>query len=104
MLHGAWPSRDFVDLGAPLTYSLSAAAQAIFGQGQLTEAVFMALAFALGAVLTLRAGVALTGSVALGLAGALIQVLIFPRTYSYPKMVLYAAAAVAALWYANAPS
>jgi hypothetical protein len=104
MLHGAWPSRDFVDLGAPLTYSLSAAAQAIFGQGQLTEAVFMALAFALGAVLTLRAGVALTGSVALGLAGALIQVLIFPRTYSYPKMVLYAAAAVATLWYANAPS
>ena len=32
MLHGEWPSRDFVDLGAPLTYAISAAAQAVFGR------------------------------------------------------------------------
>jgi hypothetical protein len=104
MLHGEWPSRDFVDLGAPLTYAISAAAQAIFGQRQLTEALLMAFAFGLGAVLTLRAGVALTGSVLLGLAAAAIEVLVFPRTYSYPKMVLYAAGAVSLLWYANRPS
>ena len=104
MLHGEWPSRDFVDLGAPLTYAISAAAQAIFGQRQLTEALLMAFAFGLGAVLTLRAGVALTGSVILGVAAALIELLVYPRTYSYPKMVLYAAAAVAFLWYARRPS
>ena len=99
MLHGEWPSRDFVDLGAPLTYAISAAAQAVFGERQLTEALLMAAAFGLGAVLTLRAGVVLTGSVVLGVAAALIEVLVYPRTYSYPKIVLYAAAAVAFLWY-----
>jgi hypothetical protein len=98
MLHGEWPSRDFVDLGAPLTYAISAAAQGIFGQRQLTEALLMACAFGLGAVLTLRAGMALTGSVILGAAAALLELLVYPRTYSYPKMVLYAAAAVAFLW------
>ena len=104
MLHGEWPSRDFVDLGAPLTYATSAAAQAIFGERQLTEALLMALAFGLGAVLTIRAGVALTGSVLLAMAAALIEVLVYPRTYGYPKIVLYAMAAVVLLWYASRPT
>ena len=104
MLHGEWPSRDFVDLGAPLTYAVSAAAQAIFGQRQITEALLMAVAFGLGAVLTVRAGVALTGSLILGVVAALIEVLVYPRTYSYPKIVLYAMAAVAFLWYSSRPS
>jgi hypothetical protein len=104
MLHGEWPSRDFVDLGAPLTYVISAAAQAVFGQRQLTEAMLMAFAFGLGAVLTVRAGVAMTGSVILGVAAAVIEVLVYPRTYSYPKIVLYAAAAVALVWYSGRPS
>jgi hypothetical protein len=104
MLHGEWPSRDFVDLGAPLTYAVSAAAQAVLGERQLTEALLMAAAFGLGAILTFRAGVVLTGSVLLGVAAALIEFLVYPRTYSYPKMVLYAAAAVAFLWYSGRPS
>jgi hypothetical protein len=104
MLHGAWPSRDFVDLGAPLTYAISAAAQLILGERQLTEALLMAVAFGVGAVLTLRAGVVLTGSVILGVAAAVLELLVFPRSYSYPKMVLYAAAALAFLWYARRPS
>ena len=104
MLHGEWPSRDFVDLGAPLTYAISAAAQAVFGPRQLTEALLMAAAFGLGAVLTLRAGIMLTGSIVFGLAAALIEVLVFPRSYGYPKIVIYSAAAVAVLWYASRPS
>lgn len=104
MLHGEWPSRDFVDLGAPLTYAISAAAQAVFGPRQLTEALLMAAAFGLGAVLTLRAGVMLTGSIVFGLAAALVEVLVFPRSYGYPKIVIYSAAAVAFLWYASRPS
>lgn len=104
ILRGEWPSRDFVDLGAPLTYGISAAAQAWFGESQLTEAVLMSAAFALAAVLTLRAGVALTGSLTLGVAAVLIEVLVFPRTHTYPKMVLYSAAVVAILWYVKQPS
>jgi hypothetical protein len=104
MLHGEWPSRDFVDLGAPLTYAISAAVQVVFGERQLTEALLMAAAFGFGAVLTLRAGVALTGSVLLGVAAAFIEFLVYPRTYSYPKMVLYGGAAVAFLWYSSRPS
>jgi len=64
----------------------------------------MAGAFGVGAVLTLRAGMVLTGSIVLGLAAALIEVLVYPRTYSYPKMVLYAAAALMCLWYSARPS
>jgi hypothetical protein len=104
MRDGEWPSRDFVDLGAPLTYGTSAAAQAVFGDGQLTEAVLMAAAFGVAAAITLRAGVALTGSIVLSLAAVLIEVLIFPRTYSYPKMVIYATGALAVMWYAARPS
>lgn len=104
MLHGAWPSRDFVDLGAPLTYAISAAAQYVFGEGQLTEAVLMAVCFGVAAAVTLRAGVALTGSLTLALVAALIEVVIFPRTYSYPKMLIYAAAVLAMLGYSRRPS
>jgi hypothetical protein len=64
----------------------------------------MAMAFGLGAVLTLRAGVMLTGSIVLGLAAALIEVLVYPRTYGYLKIVLYSTAAVALLWYSKRPS
>src|SRR6476659_3701673 len=104
MLHGAWPSRDFVDQGLPLMFAVSAAAQRIFGEGQLTEAVLMSLTFGLAAVMTLRAGVALTGSVVVALIPVLIQVLIFPRTYSYLKMVIYSVDVLAILWYADRPS
>jgi len=104
MLFGAWPSRDFVDLGAPLTYAASALMQRLFGEGQLTEAVFMALSFGVAAALTLRAGVSLTGSMVLGIVAALIEVIVLPRSYSYPKMIIYAAAALTMLWYAERPS
>jgi hypothetical protein len=103
MLFGEWPTRDFVDLGAPLTYALSAMPQGLFGQGLLTEAVLTAVLFAIAAVLTLRAVVLLTGSVALGLAAAAVEVLMFPRSYSDTKMLVYAAAALALVRYSARP-
>ncbi len=103
MFFGEWPSRDFVDLGAPLTYALSAAAQAVFGRGLLTEAVLTAVLFAIAAVLTLRATVALTGSTALGLAAVAVEVLMFPRSYSDTKILVYAAAALALIRYSARP-
>jgi hypothetical protein len=64
----------------------------------------MAAAFGAAAVITLRGGIALTGSLVLALAAVLIEVLIFPRTYSYPKLVIYAAGAWAVVRYADRPS
>jgi hypothetical protein len=104
MLFGAWPSRDFVDLGAPLTYAVSAAAQRLFGQSQFTEAVLMAVSFGVAAALTLRAGVSLTGSILFAAIAMGLEVIVFPRSYSYPKMIIYAAAALTMLWYAHRPS
>ena len=103
MLFGEWPSRDFVDLGAPLTYALSAAAQELFGRGLLTEAVLTAILFAIAAVLTLRVVLALTGSVALGLAAAAVEELMFPRSYSDTKILVYAAASLALVRYSARP-
>ena len=104
MLYGEWPTLDFVDLGAPLTYSLSAGAQVVIGRGMLAEAVLVAAMFAAAAVITLRAGVVLTGSVLLALAAVAIEVLILPRSYSDTKMLVYALAVLALAGYTRRPS
>jgi hypothetical protein len=46
----------------------------------------------------------LTGSTALAMIAALVELLIWPRTYSYPKVLLYAAAACAMVAVAASPS
>jgi hypothetical protein len=103
MLYGEWPTHGFVDLGAPLSYAMSAAAQALFGRGMLTEALLMAAMFGVAAIVTLRAGVALTGSVLLALAAVAVQVLMLPRSYSDTKMLVYSLAALAIVGYATRP-
>ena len=52
----------------------------------------------------LSADVSHDGSVVVALIPVLIEVLIFPRTYSYLKMVIYSADVLAILWYADRPS
>lgn len=104
MLHGAWPSRDFVDPGEPLTFLVTAGAQAALGRGLFAEAVLVSMSFAVAAVVTMRATVMLTGSVALGLAAAGIEVLVYPRSYSHPKMVVYSVAALLLAGYAKTPT
>ena len=92
MLHGDWPSRDFLDFGLPLMYVASVVAQMVFGQTLFAEGVLVALAFALAAVLTAAAVRALTGSRLLALLAAVLEVAIVTRTYGYPKVLVYAAA------------
>ena len=104
MLFGEWPTRDFVDPGLPLSYAASAAAQLVFGRTLFAEAMLTSLAFGLAAALTVVAARRLSGSLLLGLIAAVLEVAIFPRGYSYPKMLLYAAAPLVIWWFLTRPS
>jgi hypothetical protein len=104
ILFGDLPVRDFVDHGAPLFYYLGAAVQVVLGRGTLSELVFCVTALAAGAAATFWLAARASGSVAAGLAGAAFHVLLAPRLYNYPKIVVYAAAIPALWWYADKPS
>jgi hypothetical protein len=71
-------------------YVASAAAQTLLGQTLFAEGVFVALAFALAAVLTALAVRELTGSRILAVLAAVVEIAIVPRTYGYPKILVYA--------------
>lgn len=92
ILLGDWPTRDFVDPGLPLMFALSAAAERVFGTSLFAEGVLVALAFGAGAAFTVAAVARLTGSTLLGLLAATFEVAVFPRTYGYPKILIYSAA------------
>lgn len=104
VLLGDLPIRDFVDPGMPLMYLVSAAAWSIGGGSPGTELLLVALAFGAGAACTVIVVHRLTGGVFLAIAAALLEALIAPRTYSYPKVLLYAAAACAIVAVAESPS
>lgn len=104
ILFGEWPTRDFVDPGMPLMYAASAGAQLLIGRSLLAEAVLVSVAFGLATALTVFAARRLSGSLAIAVPAALAQLLIFPRSYGYPKLLFYAAAPLVAWWYAARPS
>jgi hypothetical protein len=89
MLLGELPVRDFVDPGAPLQYVISAAARWLFGDSAAPELLVVALGVAVGAAATVVAATWLGGAVLLAAGMALLQILASPRSYSYPKMLLY---------------
>jgi hypothetical protein len=102
---GEWPSRDFVDFGMPLMTTLSALPFILVPDAPLFgEAVLVSLMFALAAVLTLFAAHRLTGSWWIALLVVALEVAIFPRTYSYPKVLAYAAGFLAMWRYVERPS
>jgi hypothetical protein len=103
MLFGEWPTRDFFDPGMPLAYVASAAFQLIFGRNLFAEGILTAVALAAAAVLTVVAAKRLSGSLAIGVVTAVLEIVIFPRGYSYPKMLLYAAAPLLLWWYQERP-
>lgn len=90
MSYGEWPTRDFVDPGQPLMIVYSAMAQVILGRTLFAEAVFVAAAFGAAAVFTCAAVIEMTGSTWLALLASALEVAVFPRTYGYPKMLVYA--------------
>jgi hypothetical protein len=104
LLWGRLPVRDAVSLGMPLQTGLSAAAEWLVGYRLLSEGLVISTAFAAAAVLTFVIIRRATGSLVMAVAGALLEVAIAPRTYSYPKLVVYAAG-ILLLWrYVDRPS
>ena len=103
MLSGDWPTRDWVDPGLPLQFLASAAVQAVFGSTLFAEGVLVSFAFGTAAALTALVVVESTGSAALATWAALLEIAILPRSYGYPKMLVYAAACLALQRYAARP-
>ena len=93
-LAGDWPIRDYEEPGAILTVGLSAAAQALFGRTLLPELLLSIAALGIGAGVTCWLVIRLTGSRALGIFAAALQIAIGPRLYAYPKILLYPVALV----------
>lgn len=88
-LAGDWPIRDYEEPGALLTVGVSAAAQALFGQSLLPELLLSVVALGIAAAVTCWLVIRLTGSRALGILAAVLQIAIAPRLYAYPKILLY---------------
>jgi hypothetical protein len=89
MLLGDLPVRDFVDAGAPLQYVVSAASRWLFGDVAGPELLVVAIGVGVGAAATAICASWLARSVIVGGGVALLEILASPRTYSYPKMLLY---------------
>lgn len=104
VLAGDWPLRDFFDIYGVLMYGISALAQLVFGHRLLSEAVVVGVALALSAYLVFSLVRSLTGSTVAGALSAILLIVAGPRGYSYPKMFIYAVAAM--LWwrYVSAPT
>lgn len=90
ILFGDLPVRDFVDHGAPLYYYLAAAVQVLFGRGTLSELAFSVTMLSLGAALTFWIAARASGWILAGLLGVAFQILLLPRFYNYPKILVYA--------------
>ena len=101
---GELPVRDFDDPGLPLAIALSAAALWLGGSSLLPEVVLTSSMLALAAVVAWRAAARISGMPALALAATSLQVIAFPRLYSYPKILVNACAALAFIEYARRPT
>lgn len=101
MLLGDWPVRDFVDPGLPLMYAVSALGQLAAPYLLLPEEIIVAAAYAVAAGMTVGAVARLSGSMLLGVWAAFVEVVVFPRSYSYPKILLYVIAVALLSGYAR---
>ena len=104
VLFGELPGRDFFDPGRPLTVLLSAGGQALFGHSLFGEALLTIGALALGAGIVFWLASGISRSITAGLLAALLVIVISPRLYSYPKIIVFAVLLLAVWWYAKRPS
>lgn len=89
---GEWPVRDFVDPGWPLMYVVPAIARALFGRELWVELLVVSSAFAVASAFTLAAASRLSVSLILASLVTLLEIAVNPRSFGYPKLLLYAAA------------
>src|SRR5215831_3032882 len=97
ILSGRLPVRDFFEAGEPLTEWISAAAGAAVGYRLLAEALVVAIAMGLGTWIVFWVTHQLTRSVVPAALAAVLVVIAGGRSYSYPKILIYAVAA-ALIW------
>jgi hypothetical protein len=103
VLFGAWPERDFVEPGMPLSYLPSALVQ-YFWPGPYSELVFSAALLAAAAAVTVLAAARLAGSWAVGLSAAALELAFNPRFHSFHKLLTPAVALLLMQVYAARPT
>ena len=103
MTMGAMPVRDYVERGLPLMSAVSAIGQMALGEGLHTELLLIAAAYGLAAAWTFLVAAHIGRSIVVGLIAAAATVLVYPVSYSYPKLLAYAGVFLCAAWYAASP-
>jgi hypothetical protein len=103
VLLGEVPGRDFVDPGMPLMYSLSALVQ-YFWPGPFSEVVLTSGLVGLAAAATYVLVSLITRSWFWPVVAVFIEVALWPRLYSYPKVLVPALVLLAWQLYASKPS
>jgi hypothetical protein len=96
---GDLPVRDFVERGLPLMPLISAAGQVLFGEGLRSELWVIAIAYGIAAALTYVVALQMSGSATIAALTALLPMLVYPVTYSYPKLLAPALGCAAECWY-----
>ena len=102
VLFGQVPGRDFVDPGMPLMYTLSALVQWM-SPGPFSEAALTCALLAVAAGVTFVVAADLTGSIVVGTIAALFEIALYPRLYSYPKILVPAVALLLIQQYVRRP-
>jgi hypothetical protein len=100
---GALPVRDFVERGLPLMPLISAAGQVVLGEGLRSELWVIAIAFGIAAALTYFVALHASGSAIVAALSAMLPVVVYPVSYSYPKLLAPALGLAAAYWYCAKP-
>ena len=103
VLFGEVPGRDFVDPGLPLMYTLSAFVQWL-SPGPFSEAVLSCALLGVAAAITCVVAADLTGSLLPGVLAALFEIALYPRLYSYPKILVPVVALLLVQQYVRHPS
>jgi hypothetical protein len=103
ILFGDLPVRDFVDHGAPLFYYVAYGVQRLFGRGTLSELMFCTTLLSIGAAGTFWLATIASGRIPMGLGAAVLHILLAPRFYNYPKVVVYVAAIPLLWWFVDKP-
>lgn len=103
LLFGALPSRDFVDPGYPLTYTLSALIQRGW-PGPLGEAVFTIAMLSTAVAVLVLVVERITGSLMVAIIAGAAAIGIQPQLYNYPKLLVPVVALWLLAWHEQQPT
>jgi hypothetical protein len=96
VVHGDWPVRDFDDPGFPLSYLLSSLVAMIVGPSLFVNVLLCVALLAITSAVTFLLAFRATDSVATAIAAAAATMIMYPRLYNAPKVIV----PVIAVWLA----